>query len=710
MDFVRAAVPADSRVQVGAGAVLDGTVYEEAGASLGGRGTLVFVPTYAQQSWVLQEVLYAVEAVQCEGGFDVLVVENSTSEAPWEWLRQSRWAEFENWFLVRLAFPGSDDEEFFGNAVKQARVYEFARAFALARGYDKVLLVEHDVVVPPSVLQRLDRHDLPVVLGTYRMPPDHHIVAGRFDGSAVPYRQQPGMHYGTTMLTEKDIAARGLVRVDVGGVGCALIRRDVLKRVGWRAYADTTHHCDVYFAVDCMRLGIPIHLDAGVRPIHLRMLTSIEEHWAIDNGMGERMYEPYYAPRDHVARYEWALRFVPERGSVIDVGCGSGYGSSRLAAKASVVGIEVDFSPYLYAKRHYGNVDFVNDDWFDWSSGAEHFADTIVSFENVEHVREGFAYVAKAWRLLKHGGRFVVSTPRRGTSGSPYHLREYSYAGFLAMLGTHFDVVEEAWQDSKDGGEVHVGRNEAAETFIFVCQPKPASEVQRPLVSIFIGCRMKNPHDEAYLAEAVRSALDQTYPWLEVVLVHNGPVPKLPGDPRLHVVPQSRHASPWEKDMNIGAAEALGLTTGDYVLRLDHDNAYYPTTVEDRVIFMLEHPDVDMAYTDATVINDAGQPVGSWNPSEYDYELLLRGNYIDGNAAIIKGPLWRALSFDPAAWQEDWDCWLRLGQKHRITKMQADTFHYRRHDGNMTRLSSAEITASVEATKAKALAALGRTS
>lgn len=656
--------------------------------------TLVFVPTYAQAPGsALEAVLEGVRGI--EGSFDVLVLENSTSDEPWEWLKNSGWAKLPNWTFAHIRFPWTSDAQFFENAVKQAHVYEWARTYFLARGYDEMLIVEHDTIPPPNVLRQLHSHGVPVVLGTYRMPPDNHIVAGFFEHS-IPYR--PTAQYSITILHESTIAARKLIQVDVGGVGCALIQRSVLEQIGWRAYPLVQHHCDVYFAADLRRLGIPLFLDSGVRPVHIKSgLVTYADYFRKDGERGERMYEAFGGPPDHTARYDWVQSKIPKGGAILDIGSGSGYGTNRLANVGPAIGVEIDWTPCYYARRTYPNVHFINDDWFT-AKLPEHSFDAVVSFENVEHVTEGFAYVAKAWEVIKPGGVFVISTPRRGTSGSPYHLREYEYAEFRAMLETHFTVESEAWQDAN---EVHEGSNPNAQTFIFTCRPKAAPT--RPVASIFMGVCLKHPRDAAYLQSAVRSALKQSYPWIEVVLVHNGPIPDLPKDPRLKIFPQSRTAGPGEKDMNIGAAEALAKTTGEYVLRLDHDNAYRSSTVEDRVLFMLTHPDVGMAWSDGIVIDEDGHNVGPFKTlGEFDLKRLLEGNYIDGNSVIIQGPLWRELSFDLSAWVEDWDCWLRLADKHRIVKMPGETFFYRSHLTQMTRARSGDIDESVKVTRERA--------
>lgn len=153
--------------------------------------------------------------------------------------------------------------------------------------------------------------------------------------------------------------------------------------------------------------------------------------------------------------------------------------------------------------------------------------------------------------------------------------------------------------------------------------------------------------------------------------------------------------------MNLGAAEALAHTTGEYVMRLDHDNLFLADTVERRVKWMEAHPDVDMAYSDGDVIGEDGAKIGTFGTQPWSFDRLLQSNFIDSNAAVVKGALYRELSFDPSAWVEDWDCWLRLAMNHNVALMPGSTFQYRKHPWQMTRERTPETATSEAQTREK---------
>ena len=70
--------------------------------------------------------------------------------------------------------------------------------------------------------------------------------------------------------------------------------------------------------------------------------------------------------------------------------------------------------------------------------------DAVVSFETLEHVREHARFMAEVKRVLRPGGKLIISTPERvvySARGEPvnkYHLLELSVAEFYSLLRANF--------------------------------------------------------------------------------------------------------------------------------------------------------------------------------------------------------------------------------------------------------------------------------
>ena len=89
---------------------------------------------------------------------------------------------------------------------------------------------------------------------------------------------------------------------------------------------------------------------------------------------------------DQEMRYVMVSTLLSASESVLDIACGTGYGTKILSDKClSIVGVDVSQDAIKYANRHYrsnSNIDFIKADIFGYNKKA----DIVVSFETVEHV------------------------------------------------------------------------------------------------------------------------------------------------------------------------------------------------------------------------------------------------------------------------------------------------------------------------------------
>ncbi|MGQ0568799.1 MAG: class I SAM-dependent methyltransferase [Armatimonadota bacterium] len=152
---------------------------------------------------------------------------------------------------------------------------------------------------------------------------------------------------------------------------------------------------------------------------------------------GERAYLDQYA----------AVLLPKTSGRVLDLGCGHGYLTWEIAARAEVsevVGIDriADFR-CAHPKISYRTQDL---------TAKPHLPagfDVVVATEFIEHISEAalLALLPFVRDALSEGGLFVGSTPPNPTtaetfSGSPFHRREYQPLALRALLSRHFADVE----------------------------------------------------------------------------------------------------------------------------------------------------------------------------------------------------------------------------------------------------------------------------
>jgi ubiquinone/menaquinone biosynthesis C-methylase UbiE len=178
---------------------------------------------------------------------------------------------------------------------------------------------------------------------------------------------------------------------------------------------------------------------------------------------GERVI-PGLVDRDlwneHLARYLFASRLCRHK-RVLDLACGSGYGSATLAQSASVViGLDNSSDAIAHARSSYPmwNLHFLLASATTLPFGDRSF-DLITAFELIEHLHDWQALLEEARRLLKQGGQLIVSTPnhlyytesRRLAGPNPFHVHEFEFAEFQSALRAVFPHVSMFVQNHADG-------------------------------------------------------------------------------------------------------------------------------------------------------------------------------------------------------------------------------------------------------------------
>ena len=101
--------------------------------------------------------------------------------------------------------------------------------------------------------------------------------------------------------------------------------------------------------------------------------------------------------QEHLARYEYARQFVAGL-DVLDVACGTGYGSQMLAdaGAKSVLGVDISREAIEFARGHHASdrTRFELGDAQNLYDIPREKFDAIVSFETVEHVPNADAFLS----------------------------------------------------------------------------------------------------------------------------------------------------------------------------------------------------------------------------------------------------------------------------------------------------------------------------
>jgi 2-polyprenyl-3-methyl-5-hydroxy-6-metoxy-1,4-benzoquinol methylase len=120
-------------------------------------------------------------------------------------------------------------------------------------------------------------------------------------------------------------------------------------------------------------------------------------------------------PSDFALRSRFLLAQVQAGARVLDVGCGEGRFAAELArAGAGVVGIDVAEEPLRRARARHPELDLrLVDGEGAWDLADASF-DVVWAGEVIEHVADTAAWLSEVRRVLRSGGRLLMSTPAHG--------------------------------------------------------------------------------------------------------------------------------------------------------------------------------------------------------------------------------------------------------------------------------------------------------
>ena len=170
-------------------------------------------------------------------------------------------------------------------------------------------------------------------------------------------------------------------------------------------------------------------------------------------------HENYWFRR-HEAAYREVAALAIRAGfrTVLDAGCGEGYGAAMLArAVPEVAAVDLDAPSITYAAWAYPSVRAVRANLVDlpFASGC---LDAVVSLQVIEHQWDVGAYLDEIARVLRPGGAFLCTTPNRLTFSpgcavpvNPFHTVEFTASELASWLGTwfHVDAVGGLWHGAR---------------------------------------------------------------------------------------------------------------------------------------------------------------------------------------------------------------------------------------------------------------------
>jgi sugar O-acyltransferase (sialic acid O-acetyltransferase NeuD family) len=220
--------------------------------------------------------------------------------------------------------------------------------------------------------------------------------------------------------------------------------------------------------------------------------------------------------------------------------------------------------------------------------------------------------------------------------------------------------------------------------------------IKKPTVTVLVA----SYNHEKYVAESLRSVLDQTYQDFEIVIVDDGSTDgtvaeiKRISDPRIKQVFLSQN-------QGIIAAKTKGLSmaSGQYVAVLNSDDMFLPDKLEKQVTFLDSHPEVGAVLTLAHIIDEDGKPFLDKNHFYYDiftqpnrtrqewlHDFFYKGNCLCLPSVLIRRECYEVIGYPDKRLHQlpDFDLWIRMCFRYELHILQEKltSFRVRANDAN----------------------------
>ncbi|MCU0567593.1 MAG: glycosyltransferase family 2 protein [Oculatellaceae cyanobacterium Prado106] len=184
---------------------------------------------------------------------------------------------------------------------------------------------------------------------------------------------------------------------------------------------------------------------------------------------------------------------------------------------------------------------------------------------------------------------------------------------------------------------------------------------------------------ERYIADTLRSLLNQTYRHFEALIIDDGcrdrsiEICQQFTDSRIRIIHQENRGLAGARNCGIRHAQ------GDYIAFLDADDLWLPDKLAQHVQHLEQHPQVGVSFSYSQFIDEAGNPNGIYQiPSRITQitpaYALCRNPVGNGSAAVIRRAVLDEICFTDDRWgvpekcyfdeafqrAEDLECWTRI--------------------------------------------------
>ena len=168
------------------------------------------------------------------------------------------------------------------------------------------------------------------------------------------------------------------------------------------------------------------------------VITDVEKHI-------ENLDHINYVKRNHIIRYKFAMSILQKNDLVVDIACGSGYGSKMLALHGcKLISIDQSEEAIELCKKYnnHKNIKWMQNKIENFDNIIENKLDGIVCFETLEHIENGHERILNCFKnKLKKGKPAICSIPLNHPD-TKWHKKIFSFNERENLFKSCFGKIE----------------------------------------------------------------------------------------------------------------------------------------------------------------------------------------------------------------------------------------------------------------------------
>lgn len=192
------------------------------------------------------------------------------------------------------------------------------------------------------------------------------------------------------------------------------------------------------------------------------------------------------------------------------------------------------------------------------------------------------------------------------------------------------------------------------------------------------------------IGRAVKSALNQTYEDIEIIIVDDGSKDgtgkyiKSFQDRRIRYV--------YQENKGVSAARNNGIiiAKGDYIAFLDSDDEWEKSKLEKQIRVLTKDPGLSMVFCGSHILDHTEKVIEKRYCTEeqrgFVFEKLILRNFIPTPTVLMKKSILLHIGMmdESISYGEDWHCWLKVAAFNRIGFVNEKLVKFRRLEDGLT--------------------------